>query len=150
MSTYMQKSHEVERKWYIIDASEKPLGRVAVQIADLLRGKHKPTFTPHVDCGDNVVVINCAKAVLTGKKLENKRRYRHTGYIGHIKTIEYKHLMAQKPEKAMEYAVKGMLPNTTLGRNQILRMHLYANNEHDKQAQKPQPWVSNKEDVRNV
>lgn len=140
MSTYMQKPLEVERKWYIIDACEKPIGRVAVQIANLLRGKHKPTFTPHVDCGDNVIVINCAKAVLTGKKLENKKRYRHTGYIGHVKTIEYKHLMAQKPEKAMEYAVKGMIPNTSLGRKQFTRLHLYAASEHNNQAQKPQLW----------
>lgn len=137
MLTYMQKPNEVDRKWYIIDASGKPLGRTAVQVADLLRGKHRPTFTPHVDCGDNVIVLNCSKAVLTGKKLENKRRYRHTGYIGHLKVIQYKHLMAQRPEKAMEFAIKGMIPNTSLGRRQMLRMHLYSGAEHNKQAQKP-------------
>ncbi len=145
MRTYMQKPHEVERKWYIIDAAGKPLGRTAVQVADLLRGKCKPTFTPHVDCGDNVIVINCSKAVLTGKKLQNKRRYRHTGYIGHLKVIEYKHLMTQKPEKAMEFAVKGMIPDTTLGRKQLLRMHLYSGDTHNNQAQNPQLWEANKE-----
>ena len=150
MSTYMQKPAEVQRKWYIIDAAGKPLGRVAVEVANLLRGKCKPIFTPHVDCGDNVIVINCSKAILTGKKLENKRRYRYTGYIGHLKTIEYKHLMAQKPEKAMELAVKGMIPNNSLGRKQILRMHLYFGNEHNNQAQKPQIWSADKEVVNNV
>lgn len=148
MLTYMQKPHEVQRRWYVIDAAGKPLGRTAVQVADLLRGKHKPTFTPHVDCGDNVIVINCSGAVLTGKKLENKRRYRHTGYIGHLKVIQYRHLMAQKPEKAMEFAVKGMIPDTTLGRKQMLRMHLYAGNEHNNQAQKPEPWDLNREGVK--
>lgn len=140
MRTYMPNPGTVERKWYIIDASEKPLGRVAVQAATLLRGKHKPTFVPHVDCGDNVIIINCSKAILTGKKLENKCRYRHTGYIGHLKIIKYKHLMAQKPEKAMELAVKGMISHNSLGRKQILRLHLYSGSEYSNQAQKPEPW----------
>lgn len=145
MLTYMPNPHTIERKWYIIDASGKPLGRVAVQVANLLRGKHKPTFVPHVDCGDNVIIINCSKSILTGKKLENKCRYRHTGYIGHLKVIKYKHLMEQKPEKALELAIKGMIPNNTIGRKQMLRMHLYAGSEHNNHSQKPEPWVTIKE-----
>ena len=108
MSTYMPKSGEVDRKWYVIDAAGKPLGRVAAQAAVLLRGKHKPTFAPHVDCGDHVIIINCAQAVLTGKKLEKKFHYHHTGYIGHMKAVRYDTLMAQKPTMAMQLAVKGL------------------------------------------
>ena len=106
MSTYMAKAGEVERKWYVIDASGKTLGRLAVQVADLLRGKNKPTFTPHVDCGDYVVVVNAEKMVLTGKKLEQKYYYHHTGYIGHMKSVRYDNLMANRPEMALELAVK--------------------------------------------
>ena len=102
MSTYMAKAGQVDRKWYVIDAAGKPLGRVAAQAAVLLRGKHKPTFTPHVDCGDHVIIINCAEAVLTGGKAEKKYYYHHTGYIGHLKAVRYDTLMRTKPEKAME------------------------------------------------
>ena len=109
MSTYMPKPAEVSRKWYVLDAADKPLGRVAAQAAHILRGKHKPTFAPHVDCGDHVIIINCEKAVLTGKKLENKKFYWHTGWIGGIKSVSYKELMETKPEKAMMIAVNGML-----------------------------------------
>lgn len=140
MSTFMAKPAEVERKWYIIDAAGKPLGRVAVEAANLLRGKHKPTFTPHVDCGDHVIIINCKDAILTGKKLTQKKWQRHTGYIGHLKETSYDTLMATKPEKAMELAVKGMLPANTIGRNSMLRLRLFAGAEHNHQAQQPSAW----------
>ena len=140
MSTYMPKAGQVDRKWYVIDAAGKPLGRVAAQAAVLLRGKHKPTFAPHVDCGDHVIIINCAKAVLTGKKLEQKHYYRHTGYIGHLKDVRYDTLMAQKPEKAMELAVKGMIPSNSIGRDAMKRLRLFAGNEHIHTAQKPENW----------
>ena len=116
MSTYMAKAGQVDRKWYILDAAGKSLGRVAAQAAVLLRGKHKVDYTPHVDCGDHVIIINCAKAVLTGNKLEQKKWQRHTGWIGGLKETKYATLMAQRPEKAMELAVNGMIPNNTIGR----------------------------------
>ena len=140
MSTFMAKKGEVERKWYVIDAAGKPLGRVAVEAATLLRGKHKTTFTPHVDCGDHVVIINCKDAVLTGNKLTQKKWQRHTGYVGHLKETDYKTLMATKPEKAMELAVKGMIPSNSLGRAQMLRLRLFAGAEHKHQAQMPEAW----------
>lgn len=135
--TYMAKPAEVARTWYIIDAAEKPLGRVAAAAAHLLRGKHKSTFTPHVDCGDHVIIINCSKAVLTGKKLEKKVYRYHTGWIGHLREVGYDKLMAQKPEKAMTLAVNGMLPNNTLGRKALTRLRCYAGAEHKNAAQKP-------------
>ena len=138
MSTFMAKKGEVERKWYIIDAAGKPLGRVAAQAAVLLRGKHKATFTPHVDCGDHVIIINCKDAVLTGKKLDQKKWYRHTGYVGHMKETVYSTLMATRPEKAMELAVKGMIPSNTIGRAAMLRLRLFAGSEHIHEAQKPE------------
>ncbi len=141
MNTYMPKAGGVERKWYILDAAGKPLGRVAAQAAVLLRGKHKPTFAPHVDCGDHVIVINCDKAVLTGNKLTQKYYYRHTGYIGHLKAVRYDTLMDQKPEKAMELAVKGMVPDTTIGRKALTRLRVYAGAEHNHTAQKPETWA---------
>lgn len=138
MRTYMPKAESIERKWYVIDAAGKPLGRVAAQAAVLIRGKHKPTFAPHVDCGDHVIIINCSKAVLTGNKLSQKRRYRHTGYIGHLKTILYSDLMKDAPEKAMELAVKGMIPNNTIGRKAALRVRTFAGSEHTHEAQRPE------------
>ncbi len=141
MSTFMQKPSQVERKWYVIDAAGKPLGRVAAQAAVLLRGKHKPTYTPHVDGGDHVIIINCAEAVLTGNKLQNKKYYRHTGYIGHLKEVGYDRLMAEKPEFAMQLAVKGMVPNTHNGRTQLTRLRVYAGAEHVHQAQQPTAWT---------
>ncbi|MBQ7303094.1 MAG: 50S ribosomal protein L13 [Clostridia bacterium] len=138
MSTYMEKAGKVERKWYVIDAAGKPLGRVAAQAAVLLRGKHKPTFTPHVDCGDHVIIINCGKAVLTGNKLTNKYWYRHTGWVGGLKAVQYSTLMANRPEKAMELAVKGMIPDTTIGRAACTRLHVYADAQHKQAAQKPE------------
>ncbi|MBQ5590710.1 MAG: 50S ribosomal protein L13 [Clostridia bacterium] len=137
MSTFMAKAHEIERKWYIVDAEGKSLGRVATVVADLLRGKNEPIFTPHVDCGNHVIVINADKAVLTGKKLDQKFYYRHTGYIGGLKAVQYKTLMATKPEKAMELAVKGMVPDTTIGRKALTRLRVYKGAEHKHEAQKP-------------
>ena len=137
MSTYMPKAGDITRKWYVIDAAGKPLGKVAVQAAVLLRGKHKPTFAPHADCGDHVIIINCKDAVLTGNKLTQKKWQRHTGYIGHLKETRYDTLMATKPTKAMELAVKGMLPKNTLGRAALLRLRLFEGAEHNHQAQKP-------------
>lgn len=140
MSTYMPKCGSVERKWYIIDAAGKPLGRVAVQAANLLRGKYKPTFAPHVDCGDHVIVLNCDKAVLTGRKLTQKYYYRHTGYVGNLKSIRYDALMKTRPEKAMELAVKGMLQKNSLGRKQIVRLRAISGTQHKHEAQKPELW----------
>lgn len=140
MSTYMANKSTVERKWYILDAAGKPLGRVAAQAAVLLRGKHKATFTPHVDCGDHVIIINCDKAVLTGKKLTQKYWYRHTGYIGHLKATRYDTLMATRPTKAMELAVKGMVPDNTIGRAALLRLRLFEGAEHTHAAQKPEVY----------
>ena len=138
--TFMAKAGQIERKWYVIDAAGKPLGRVAAEAAVLLRGKHKPTFTPHVDCGDNVIIINCAQAVLTGKKLEQKKWQRHTGWIGNLKTTKYGTLMAQRPTKAMELAVGGMIPNTHIGRAAETRLHCYAGAEHPRASQKPEVY----------
>ena len=140
-SSYLQKPAEVERKWYIIDAAGKPLGRVSAQAATILRGKHLPTFTPNVDCGDFVIVINAAQAVLTGNKLNNKVRYYHTGWVGGLKEIKYKNLMKENPEKAMWYAVNGMLPNNSIGRKAITRLKVYRDGEHKNEAQKPEMWT---------
>lgn len=140
MSTYMAKAGQVDRKWYIIDAAGKPLGRVAAQAAVLLRGKHKVDYTPHVDCGDHVIIINCAKAVLTGNKLEQKKWQRHTGWIGGLKETKYATLMAQRPEKAMSLAVNGMIPNNTIGRAACTRLHVYAGTEYAQVAQKPEKF----------
>ncbi len=141
MSTFMAKASELDRKWYIIDAEGKPLGRVAATAATILRGKHLPTFTPHVDCGDHVIVINAEKAVLTGKKLTDKYYYRHTGWIGGLKAVQYKILMEKNPEKAMKLAIEGMLPHNTLGRKAATRVRIYRGAEHDHAAQKPVEWT---------
>ena len=138
MSTYMPKANDIVRKWYVLDAAGKPLGRVATVAADLLRGKHKPTFAPHADCGDHVIVINADKAVLTGNKLNQKMYYHHTGYIGNLKEVKYRKLMAEKPEFVIKKAVKGMLPDSTLGRKALTRLHVYAGPEHKHEAQKPE------------
>ena len=141
MSSYMQKPEQVERKWYIIDAAGKSLGRVAATAASILRGKHLPTFTPHVDCGDHVIILNAEQVVLTGNKLNQKVRYYHTGWVGGIKEIHYNKLMAENPEKAVMYAVKGMLPNNTIGRSALTRLRVYKGAEHEQQAQKPEAWT---------
>ena len=138
MSTFLAKPNEVERNWYVIDAAGKSLGRVAAQAATLLRGKNKATFTPNVDCGDHVIIINCKDAVLTGNKLTQKKWQRHTGYIGHLKETRYDTLMATKPTKAMELAVKGMVPDTTIGRKALTRLHIYSSTEYAQVAQKPE------------
>ena len=139
--TTMAKKENVERKWYVLDAAGKPLGRTAVVAANLLRGKLKTDFTPNVDCGDFVIIVNCGKAVLTGKKLEQKTYYHHTGWIGGLKEVKYGKLMAERPEFAMELAVKGMLPKNATGRNSMTRLHLYKGPEHPHAAQKPEAWT---------
>ena len=138
MSTYMPKAGEITRKWYVLDAAGKPLGRTAAKAAVLLRGKHKPTFAPHVDCGDHVIVINCAKAVLTGDKLNQKYYRRHSGWIGGLREIKYATVMATRPEFALELAVKGMIPDTTIGRAACARLRAYSGAEHKHAAQKPE------------
>ena len=140
MSTFMPKADEIERKWYVIDAAGKPLGRVAAEAATLLRGKHKAIFTPSVDCGDFVIIINTDQAVLTGNKLTKKLYQRHTGYIGNLKEVKYGTLMKEKSDFAMELAVKGMIPATTQGRKQLTRCRIYKNADHKHEAQQPTAW----------
>jgi large subunit ribosomal protein L13 len=137
MSTFMAKAETIERKWYVLDAAGKPLGKTAAAAANILRGKHRPEFTPHADCGEFVIIINAAKAVLTGKKLYQKKYYHHSGYIGGLKTVTAKQMMAEKPELAMHIAVKGMLPKNSIGDKSITRLKVYAGAEHEQQAQKP-------------
>lgn len=137
MSTYMANPQNVERSWHVIDAAGKTLGKVAVEAAVLLRGKHKVTYTPHVDCGDHVIIVNASKIVLTGKKADQKMYYHHTGYIGHMKSVKYSTLLRTKPVFVIEKAVKGMLPANTLGRAAFGRLHVYAGPEHKHAAQKP-------------
>ena len=138
MSTYMAKAGEVTRKWFVIDAAGKPLGRVATKAAILLRGKHKPDYTPHVDCGDHVIIINCGKAVLTGNKIDQKIWYHHSGWVGGMKKVKYATLMEQRPEKAMELAVNGMIPSNTIGRAAMTRLRAYAGSAHKHESQKPE------------
>ena len=140
MSTFMAKAETVERKWYVIDAAGKPMGRTAVAAANILRGKHRPEFTPHVDCGEFVIIINAKDAVLTGDKMNQKYYRRHSGYIGGLKEVQYKTLMATKPELAMELAVKGMLPHNSIGAKSFTRLKVYAGAEHNQAAQKPQAY----------
>ena len=138
MSTFMQKKESVVRKWYILDAANKPLGKTAVAAADLLRGKNAPEFTPHVDCGNFVIVINADKAILTGKKLEQKYYYWHTGWIGGLKKTQYKEMMAEHSDEAMKIAIKGMLQHNKLGAAQLTRLRTYKGAEHKQAAQKPE------------
>ena len=140
MSSFMQNPTNVERRWYILDATGKPLGRVATVAANILRGKYKVTFTPHVDCGDHCIILNCEKAILTGKKLEQKSYYRHTGHVGGIKMRKAGEMMVKKPEWVVETAVKGMLPNTTIGRKALTRLRAVKGSEHNHAAQKPELW----------
>ena len=126
----MPKAADIDRKWYVLDAAGKPMGRVATVAAELLRGKRKPIFTPNVDCGDHVIIINADKAVLTGRKLDEKYYRRHTGYIGHLKEIKYRTLMSTRPELAMELAIKGMVPDNTIGRAALTRLRVYSGTDH--------------------
>ena len=137
MSTFMANKGNIERKWYVLDAAGKPLGKTAVRAADLLRGKTKPTFTPNADCGDHVIIINAGKAVLTGKKGEQKFYRHHSGWVGGLKETPYRILMQQKPELAMHEAVRGMMPKNTLSRASMKRLHIYADANYEQQAQKP-------------
>ena len=139
-TTYIIKKAEIERKWYIIDAANKPLGRVATEAARLLRGKHKPTFTPNLDTGDNVIIINCKDVVLTGNKMNDKIYRHHSGYIGGMKETPANVMLEKNPEKAMTLAVKGMLPHNSLGRKMATKLRVFAGSEHNLQAQKPEIW----------
>jgi len=140
MSTFMAQPNAIERKWYVIDAANKPLGRTAAAAATILRGKHRAIFTPHVDCGEFVIVINAEKAILTGNKLNDKYYRHHSGYIGGLKSVQYKTLMAEKPEMAMELAIKGMLPHNSIGAKSFTRLKVYAGAVHNHEAQKPVPY----------
>ena len=139
-TTHSVKANEIEKKWYILDAADRPLGRVATEAARLLKGKHKPTYSTHIDCGDNVIVINSDKAVLTGNKLENKKYRRHSSYMTGLKEVSYKDLMATNSDKAVMLAVKGMLPHNTLGREMLKKLRVYKGAEHNHEAQKPEMW----------
>ncbi len=140
MKSFIAKPHEVERKWYVIDAEGKTLGKLAAEVAKLLRGKHKPTYTTHVDTGDHVVIVNCSKVVLTGKKLDQKMYRHHSGYMGGMKEVTYRKFMEENSDKAVYLAVKGMLPKNILGRQMLRKLRVYAGPEHENQAQKPEVY----------
>ena len=139
-TTYSVKKNDIQRKWYIFDAANKPLGRVATEAAKLLRGKHKPTFTPNLDVGDHVIILNCNQVILTGNKLNQKIYRHHSGYIGGMKETPAKDMLEKNPEKAMMLAVKGMLPHNSLGAQQLKKLRVYAGSEHENVAQKPEAW----------
>ena len=139
-TTYSLKKSEIESKWYIIDAANKPLGRVASEAAKLLRGKHKPTYTPNIDNGDHVIILNCNDIVLTGHKLDQKIYRHHSGYIGGMKETTAREMLAKSPEKMIMLAIKGMLPKNSLGRQMLKKVRVYAGNEHENIAQKPEVW----------
>ena len=142
MSTFMANKGNIVRKWYVLDAAGKPLGKTAAQAAQLLRGKHKPEFTPNADCGDFVIVINADQAVLTGKKLDQKYYRRHSGWVGGLKEVKYRTLMQTRPELAMQLAIRGMMPRNDLSRDSLTRLHIYRGGEHEHAAQKPELWVA--------
>ena len=142
MSTFMANKGNIERKWYVLDAANKPLGKTAATAATLLRGKHKPEYTPHADCGDFVIVINAEKAVLTGKKLDQKYYRTHSGYVGGLKETKYRKLMQDKPELAMKLAVRGMLPKNIISKDSLTRLKIYRGGEHEHAAQKPEIWAA--------
>ncbi|MBU9710773.1 50S ribosomal protein L13 [Evansella tamaricis] len=139
-TTYMAKPTEVERKWYVVDAEGQTLGRLASEVASILRGKHKPTFTPHIDTGDHVILINAEKIHLTGNKLDGKKYYRHSQHPGGLKTTTAREMLSKKPERMLELAIKGMLPKNSLGRKQGMKLHVYTGSEHPHQAQKPEAY----------
>ena len=138
MKTYMATPSTIERKWYVVDAQNQTLGRLATEVATVLRGKHKPQYTPHLDTGDYVIVINADKIKVTGNKEEKKVYYRHTGYTGHLKSFTYQEIMDKFPDRIIKYAVKGMIPHNKLGREMLTKLHVYAGSEHPHQAQKPE------------
>ena len=140
MSTFMANKGNIVRSWYVLDAAGKPLGKTAALAADLLRGKRKPEFTPNADCGDFVIVINAEKAVLTGKKLDQKYYRSHSGWVGGLKEVKYRKLMQDKPELAMKLAIRGMLPKNIIAKDSLTRLHIYRGGEHEHAAQKPQVW----------
>jgi large subunit ribosomal protein L13 len=139
MKTFSAKPEDVRREWYVVDATDKTLGRLATELASRLRGKHKPVFTPHVDTGDHIVVVNAARIRVTGNKLKQKMYHHHTGYIGNLKSISLEKLMEKAPEQALTFAVKGMLPKNRLGRAMMKKLRIFAGPDHDHQAQQPQP-----------
>ncbi len=138
MKTFMANAQTVERKWYVVDADGMPLGRLASQVAAILRGKNKPQYTPHCDTGDHVIIINASKAILTGRKLDQKKYYHHSGYPGGLKSVTYRKLMAEKPEFAVKHAIVGMLPKGPLGRQMVRKLRVYAGAEHEHAAQQPE------------
>ena len=142
MSTFMANKGNIERKWYVLDAANKPLGKTAATAATLLRGKHKPEYTPHADCGDFVIIINAEKAVLTGKKLEQKYYRTHSGYPGGLHETKYRLLMQDKPELAMKVAIRGMMPRNIVTKDSLTRLHIYRGAEHNQAAQKPEAWTA--------
>ena len=142
MSTFMANKGTITRSWYVLDAAGKPLGKTAALAAELLRGKRKPEFTPNADCGDFVIVINAEKAVLTGKKLDQKYYRTHSGWVGGLKEVKYRTLMQNRPELAMKLAVRGMLPRNVIGRDSLTRLHIYRGGEHQHAAQKPELWAA--------
>ena len=141
MSTFMANKGTIERTWYVLDAANKPLGKTAATEATLLRGKHKPDYTPHADCGDFVIIINADKAILTGKKLDQKYYRRHSGWVGGLKEIQYRTLMNERPELAMQLAVKGMMPKNIITKDSLTRLKIYRGGEHEHAAQKPELWA---------
>ncbi|MCD8212285.1 MAG: 50S ribosomal protein L13 [Oscillospiraceae bacterium] len=141
MSTYMANKGNIQRKWFILDAAGKPLGKTAATAATLLRGKHKPEYTPHVDCGDYVIVLNAEKAVLTGKKLDQKYYRHHSGWPGGLKEVKYRDLMEKRPERAITLAVRRMLPSNSISREEMTRLRVYRGSEHKHAAQHPEPWT---------
>ena len=143
MSTFMANKGNIVRKWYVLDAAGKPLGKTAAAAANLLRGKLKPEYTPHADCGDFVIIINAEKAVLTGKKLEQKYYRTHSGWVGGLKETKYRLLMQQKPELAMQLAIRGMMPRNIITKDSLTRLHIYRGAEHPHTAQKPESWAAN-------
>ncbi len=142
MSTFMANKGNIVRKWYVLDAAGKPLGKTAAAAATLLRGKHKPEYTPHADCGDFVVIVNAEKAILTGNKMEQKFYRTHSGYVGGLKETKYRILMQEKPELAMKVAVRGMMPRNIVTKDSLTRLHIYRGAEHNQTAQKPEPWTA--------
>jgi len=139
VKTFSAKPHEVEREWYVVDATDRPLGRLATEVASILRGKHKAIYTPHVDTGDHVVVVNCARVRLTGNKINQKVKYHHSGYVGNLREVPYSTLMAERPEYVVSEAIRGMLPKNTLGRQMLKKLRVYRGAEHPHTAQKPKP-----------